>query len=87
MQTRLLETVFEDYLIPIFGRFYNIQIYSGEDVAVLSDLIEKYPLPTKACTSGFICSIGDALTQNSNNILTKLSKTNLSIGKETWTFS
>ena len=31
-------------------------------------LLEKYPLPTKATTSGILFSVGDALTQFSKSL-------------------
>ena len=52
-----------------------------------NSLLEKYPIRTKAVTSGSLFSLGDALTQLSNAALTQSSRRNSSIGSVTWTSS
>lgn len=47
---------------------------------VYNGLLEKYPLSTKAITSGGLFSIGDALTQFSTSLLIQFLKTNNSVG-------
>jgi hypothetical protein len=50
---------------------------------VYNQLIERYPIATKASTSGVLFSLGDALTQFSNHTSTQSFKKNHSTGKET----
>lgn len=48
---------------------------------VYNQLLEKYPLTTKATTSGTLFSIGDFFTQLSTPSFTQSSKRNSSIGR------
>jgi hypothetical protein len=49
--------------------------------------IEKYPISTKAVTSGLLFSIGDAITQCSTHSMTKLSMKDHLIGSGILIFS
>ena len=52
-----------------------------------NSLLEKYPIRTKAVTSGSLFSLGDALTQFSTPQPIQSSRRNSSIGSVTWTSS